>query len=622
MGFTPKNIFKSADQAFKQTISEIKDGTRYLVDKTKDTLSPLYKAVSDTISGRDGIEFIQGGGMLRLSRVKDDIIRQTNFLKSSNGIQWILLQQGLQATNAVREIKLDNLRVFNPLSLIANVSGIHIPRHSMFGNYDLYGEYIKKINSKENFDKDIDNPKNQNRMIRIYNTLKNPTSVITEDFTVTNPLFNKFLSNTKVNNLKNKILNSKISKGISKSAQTVKNSKFGLFVNKVININKDTINGRVIPELSGMGGPGSFFGIGKTLIHVGESGVPLDQSDYNYIRFTPEAPYNFTYEDYGNNVAYASVMLSDKLQPGGFPNQYGKDNTSGGIPITLQSLNGLNSYQSINDFSRDGTPVNQPWNVFNQSQIIDYFATGGMKPVAAKDYYKEKNFQNRLSMYNGTKNSIDALYAYNNANSYTDPIEDMVKVIFSDTSISKIIQFRGTIDGLTDKIAPEWANVRYIGRPDEVYTYNGYKRNIGFSFIIVPNSEKEMDIIYNKVNQLQRYLLPSMSSGGQMTGQLLKLKIGNWFADENNNGVAGYLNACDVTIDNEYPWDLLKEIPMILKVTVDFVVIGNSAYNQNTYLIDTYNQTRLDNKKQVDKRNSQNLTVSVPIRTIQTPTLR
>ena len=59
---------------------------------------------------------------------------------------------------------------------------------------------------------------------------------------------------------------------------------------------------------------------------------------------------------------------------------------------------------------------------------------------------------------------------------------------------------------------------------------------------------------------------------------------------------------------------------MILKVTIDFVVIGNEAYNQNTYLIDTYNQNKLDNAKK-DSRNKENLTVSSPIRTIQ-PTLK
>ena len=67
---------------------------------------------------------------------------------------------------------------------------------------------------------------------------------------------------------------------------------------------------------------------------------------------------------------------------------------------------------------------------------------------------------------------------------------------------SKFIIFRAILEGISDSVTPDYAEERYIGRPDKVYVYQGAERNISFTFSIYPKTKQEMPVLMEKLNYL------------------------------------------------------------------------------------------------------------------------
>ncbi|MCK9430176.1 MAG: hypothetical protein M0R17_09250 [Candidatus Omnitrophica bacterium] len=143
---------------------------------------------------------------------------------------------------------------------------------------------------------------------------------------------------------------------------------------------------------------------------------------------------------------------------------------------------------------------------------------------------------------------------------------------------SDIIQFRNTIPSFSDKFDVLWNEIEYIGRPDVVYTYKGYKRKTGFNFIVAASSPLEMKGIYYKLTKLAQYATPVITLG-KMVGQIMELHIGDYY-----NNIPIILNSLEFENDQDYPWeigdgvsDILYQIPMIIKVNVDLTILGHET---------------------------------------------
>ena len=148
--------------------------------------------------------------------------------------------------------------------------------------------------------------------------------------------------------------------------------------------------------------------------------------------------------------------------------------------------------------------------------------------------------------------------------------KDFVRLRFTYAGdAGEVIQFRATLSGLSNSFSPEWNSTDYVGRPDSVYTYKGVKRAITFSFIVAASSEKEMDLIYEKLNKLAGMTTPDFKDDGHMIGPVLKLRLGNYMNDE-----VGMISSLDFAIDDEFTWDINREEPMYIRVSVGYDIIG------------------------------------------------
>ena len=139
----------------------------------------------------------------------------------------------------------------------------------------------------------------------------------------------------------------------------------------------------------------------------------------------------------------------------------------------------------------------------------------------------------------------------------------------------KYLYFRAFLDDFSDNYTGDWSGTKYVGRAEEFYTYQGFKRDISFNFKMAALSRREMYPLYNKLNNLVASTAPTYAENGQfMRGTLVKVTVGDYL-----DRVAGFISSVNLTWDKNYPWEIDVEslgtpkLPHILDISVNFTPI-------------------------------------------------
>ena len=154
---------------------------------------------------------------------------------------------------------------------------------------------------------------------------------------------------------------------------------------------------------------------------------------------------------------------------------------------------------------------------------------------------------------------------------------DLIPLSFTTVTPEKTrsLQFRAFLDDLSDNYSGDWSGTRYVGRAEEFYTYQGFKREISFSFKIAALSPTEMVPMYNRLNHLVGTTAPSYNSSGKfMRGTLTTVRLGHYLYN-----LTGFISSVNLTWDKVYPWEVdvdqlgLQRLPHILNVGIQFTPI-------------------------------------------------
>ena len=115
------------------------------------------------------------------------------------------------------------------------------------------------------------------------------------------------------------------------------------------------------------------------------------------------------------------------------------------------------------------------------------------------------------------------------------------------------IHFRAYVEGLSDSYDADWKAISYMGRGEQAYMYNGFKRDISFGFQVPVMSDLEQSAVYSKLNYLASCMAPDYTSGGFMRGNLVKITIGDYVKD-----LPGILGGVNFKINDDAGWDIGK----------------------------------------------------------------
>jgi hypothetical protein len=152
----------------------------------------------------------------------------------------------------------------------------------------------------------------------------------------------------------------------------------------------------------------------------------------------------------------------------------------------------------------------------------------------------------------------------------SDDVRDLIKFCIevidnNSPNVTDRMHFRAFLTNFSDNIGAEWDSKKYMGRGENFYTYQGFTREVGFTFIVAAQSVEEMEKIYQKTNYLASTLLPDYQAGtGFMRGNLHKLTIGEYFYR-----VPGIITSMNISVEDNYAWEIKMKQPELRKQNND-----------------------------------------------------
>ena len=137
--------------------------------------------------------------------------------------------------------------------------------------------------------------------------------------------------------------------------------------------------------------------------------------------------------------------------------------------------------------------------------------------------------------------------------------KDLVEFYFTGLNLkagkgnsTEIIPFRATFGNISDNHNPKWNPIKYMGRGDPLYVYDGYERGITFDFTIHIGSRDELKASWRKLNFLASWTTPEYTKAGLMKGPVIRLNIGHLYRK-----LPGFINSLSYTFDNtQTNWEI------------------------------------------------------------------
>jgi len=368
---------------------------------------------------------------------------------------------------------------------------------------------------------------------------------------------------------------------------------------------KDTVN-----LIKYSGGPGSILGIGKTSIRL-----------QNPLRFqvNPKESFNKTYQEIITPKNYlvpdnglrpyinwvysgtdgASLTFYHKTVPIFGIDKY-KDTLS--LPDDQSARNSelnknlpASSIDSSNNiYTLDSTQILQEVSLGQQikdtgfNNILDFrgiINDNEGKQVLPSTYYGGFNRENPINTGNGDTgygtskttykgnfiagtgrilNPNQAISADQTELGVTG--EDIIDLNFTidDPNIrtpNRLVDFRAYIENWSDGAKAEWSPIKYMGRAESLYKYNGFSRDISITFLVPALSRADMVNNYKKLNALMWTVAPSYSPEtegntvvGLMRGSVTKFTMGDYF-----NGMPCIIKSVDFSEIEGMGWDINRD---------------------------------------------------------------
>jgi len=450
-------------------------------------------------------------GMLTAPMI--DALRVGKYLISPNGLLFMAKQVGLQLTNPRSEWKigLHRGRIFNPLSFAlqvpANALGIHMDRHYL-GPLNAEGsKYETLITDLDREGETLEDSKN--RLVKLLDEMS--VGII----------------------------------GVGKTP------------------------GSKIDLLSGLMGPKSLFGIGRTRFFKHTSGMDVFfDADALTATYEPESPYvkglahggadgvseaekgdqkdliPFTNDNDTTRVAYAredaDTYWSGKVE--------GEVNFPGNAHIQVDPKGEVNGMFNVMDYTTLGL-YRDTKKKFRDFRQIDGVHDEGN----AYDGEGRENIIKRLGLVDW--GAFSPGYGDGSGEDVYDEFEgeeanDYVKVTISNDDDSNKCYLRAYNLEITDKLNPQYSTVAYSGNPAESHIFDKIGRAWTLKLTMAAFTSNELLNNYKKLNQLMQLSSPKIISG-YAGGHITKLNVGSIWKD-----MPIVIKSFDYTINNDAGWDI------------------------------------------------------------------
>jgi hypothetical protein len=515
--------------------------------------------LADQIVRKDDDSYIRGGAYGAAKASSLDTIRIRKFLGSNpKGYLFLTKQVGLQFSNPKLETKQitlgnntgflgfasnvinavsDNFgptRIynlgFNTLAQIPSTAyGQHFVRHGLLPVMDDEKKYDAVVK--------YNNENGSNRLLRL-----------SDKFKLSDKFQNRSIENSVTQQL------------ISRSTRTAREigglltglgsliggrfgntvTRVGQGVTKVANVVSLFNNNHNLIIDDYAGGPGSTYGIGKTIIRrydITENGDKIEAAlkkseqvtqQIKRIKGENQNALGDAYAFETSNIKKYNTLTNAISQ---LPKRYSEIPGEGYLQNNSYLFNPINS---IDDSSKIGLDRNAPnfryygGTIVNRSQIV----------------------------YNNTDkfSRIDS-----------DILTIVLRIIDPFTLDEDPIYLSAYINGFRDNFTGNWDEISYNGRSENFYIYNKGKRDVSFNLQIPCFNKKELFEKHRALGQLASTTAGAYGPKNALGGVLIRLNVGRYL-----EGEYGILNSLSYDIPDNATWDIDNDAKLATTLNVSF----------------------------------------------------
>ena len=332
--------------------------------------------------------------------------------------------------------------------------------------------------------------------------------------------------------------------------------------------------GEPIDLLSGIAGPKSLYGIGRTRIRRWEK---TDQ--------------HLTGNDISENIPdTVGGGRSSLLAQYAAASHFTLYNEAEKMDAGSTSFNDFrkqvyDNSETANDMKFLGDTESTPYEEFNREAKFGY---SPYAPDRNRDMFNVSPLAGTslADPYN-LNEDFDEDYGSGEVDERENGMRDMIKLVVEDVHTSKKVRFRSYVTDITDTITPSWSATAYVGRPDAVHSFQNTGRSLSFTLMMAAQSRDGMKGMYRKLNYLYGLCYPHLGNGEPedaikeaMLAPYVKLTMGDWLYK-----CPGFFSEMTTTIDNAYPWEInlekeveVGQLPHMVSISLGYTVIGDGPH--------------------------------------------
>ena len=337
--------------------------------------------------------------------------------------------------------------------------------------------------------------------------------------------------------------------------------------------------------MSYTGGPGSFKGAGKTIIRFGK-----DSKTFLSLQRTNNIPSAYSQNTwvYNSYLIKNTDTVTSPLDVSPEEDQIPINNKVEFASPTIQDFRktlraNLTSAKDKQTASNLGATPDAPnYQTKNYEQNFNLLDPGQRAGKSYVSYVKGVQYTDGNGVPTtqvGPVDKINALPIYRSSEMDTsETTNDFVKFTIAaidndNPKFSTFMHFRALLDSFSDSYNAAWSSVKYLGRGENFYTYDGFTRSISLSFTVAAQSKQELIPMYRKLNYLASNLTPDYSPSGYMRGPLVKLTVGGYVYEQ-----PGFIQDLSYDLAIDAPWEIaineegneditVKQLPQVIRVT-------------------------------------------------------
>ena len=150
------------------------------------------------------------------------------------------------------------------------------------------------------------------------------------------------------------------------------------------------------------------------------------------------------------------------------------------------------------------------------------------------------------------------------------------------------IQFRGTVNSISETFTPNWTEIKYSGRAENAYLYDTFGRELNFGFRVYAYSVSELKPMWVRLEKLGKMTMPTYVSSGYR-GNITKFTLGTMYKN-----FPALISSLQYAVPDEFTWEIGlnegskgNELPMGVDVTIGLKLLGKKLHStENTPIYD------------------------------------